>query len=127
MKFSNLITNCFDFAFLRFSMLFPFAAICNKLSKLELLYAHIIRGQNWTVKTSKMKFSNFIANCVDFAFWGLSMIFTFAAVCNKLSKLKLPQDFRSLCTRIFITTNQGIEMDSVHIKDEVFDLYYELR
>ena len=35
------------------------------------------------------------------------MIFTFAAICNKLSKLKLLQEFRSLHISIFVTTNQS--------------------
>ena len=48
------------------------------------------------------------------------MIFTFAAICNKLSKLKLLQEFRSLHISIFVTTNQGTKLYSLHLKDEVF-------
>ena len=55
------------------------------------------------------------------------MIFTFAAICNKLFKLKLLQEFRSLHISIFVTTNQGTELYSLHLKDEVFKLYYKLR
>ena len=35
-------------------------------------------------------------------------------------KLEFPQEFRSTCTCIFITTNQGTELDSFDIKDEDF-------
>ena len=38
------------------------------------------------------------------------MIFTFAAICNKLSKLKLLQEFRSLHISIFVITNQSISV-----------------
>ena len=55
------------------------------------------------------------------------MTFTFAAICNKLSKLKLLQEFRSLHISIFVTTNQGTELYSLDIKDEVFKLHYRLR
>ena len=47
------------------------------------------------------------------------MTFTFDAICNKLSKLKLLQEFRSLHISIFVTTNQGTELYSLDIKDEV--------
>ena len=49
----------------------------------------VVRHLDWhnrTVYTSKIKFSNFITNCVKFAFWSFS-IFTFAAICNKITKL----------------------------------------
>ena len=55
------------------------------------------------------------------------MIFAFTAICNKLFKLKLPQDFQSICTCIFVTTNNRTEHDSSDIKIEVFELYYKLR
>ena len=50
------------------------------------------------------------------------MIFTFTAICNKLSKLQLLQEFRSLHISIFVT-----ELYSLDIKDEVFKLHYRLR
>ena len=53
------------------------------------------------------------------------MIFVFAAICNKLSKLKLLQEFRSVHISIFVTTNQGTER--LDIRDEVFKLHYRLR
>ena len=87
----------------------------------------LIRGQNLTVQTSKLKFSNFITNCVDCVFWRFSMIFAFTAIYNKLLKLKLPQEFQSICTCIFVTTNKRTELDSLDIKVEVFELYYKLR
>ena len=74
-----------------------------------------------------MKISNFITNCVDPGFRRISMTFTFAAICNKLSKLKLLQEFRSLHISIFVTANQGTELYSLDIKDEVFKLHYRLR
>ena len=55
------------------------------------------------------------------------MIFAFTAICNKLLKLKLPQEFQSICTCIFVTTNKRTELDSLDIKVEVFELYYKLR
>ena len=87
----------------------------------------LIRGLNLTVQTSKLKFSNFITNCVDCVFWWFSMIFAFTAICNKLFKLKLPKEFQSICTCIFVTTNKRTELDSSDIKVEVFELYYKLR
>ena len=54
-----------------------------------------------------MEISNFITNCVELVFRRFSMIFTFAAICNKLSKLKLLQEFRILHISIFVTTNQS--------------------
>ena len=50
------------------------------------------------------------------------MIFAFTAICNKLFKLKLPQEFQSICTCIFVTTNNRTELDSSDIKVEVFEL-----
>ena len=73
-----------------------------------------------------MEISNFITNCVELVFRGFSMIFTFAAICNKFSKLKLLQEFRTLHISIFVTTNQGTELYSLDIKDEVFKLHYRL-
>ena len=55
------------------------------------------------------------------------MIFAFTAICNKLLKLKLPQEFQSICTCIFDTTNKRAELDSSDIKVELFELYYKLR
>ena len=55
------------------------------------------------------------------------MIFAFTAICYKLLKLKLPQEFQSICTCIFVTTNKRTELDSSDIKVEVFELYYKLR
>ena len=55
------------------------------------------------------------------------MIFAFTAICNKLLKLKLPEEFQSICTCISITTNKRTELDSSDIKVEVFELYYKLR
>ena len=55
------------------------------------------------------------------------MMFTFAAICNKLSKLKLLQEFRRLHISIFVTTNQGTELYSLQIKGEVFKFHYRLR
>ena len=49
-----------------------------------------------------MEISNFITNCVDLVFRRFLMIFTFAAICNKLSKPQLLQEFRSL----FISCNE---------------------
>ena len=69
-------------------------------------------GQNWTVKESKMKFWNFITNYVDFTYWRFSMIFTFAAIYNKLLKLKLPEKFIRICNYVFAITNHGQELDS---------------
>ena len=60
-------------------------------------------------------FSSFTTNCVDLVFRRFSMIFTIAAIWNKLSKLKLLQEFRSLHISIFVTTNQGTELYSLHI------------
>ena len=54
------------------------------------------------------------------------MNFAFTAICNKLFKLKLPQMFQSICTCIFVTTNNMTELDSSDIKVEVFELYYKL-
>ena len=201
LKFSNFITNCVDCVLWRFSMIFAFTAICNKLFKLKLpmefqsictsifdrtnkrteldssdikdevfelyyklrwlrffgdfrWFSHLpqfvinfsnlnsprsfkvyvpvfslqlIRGLNLTVQTSKLKFSNFITNCVDCVLWRFSMIFAFTAICNKLFKLKLPMEFQSICTSIFDRTNKRTELDSSDIKDEVFELYYKLR
>ena len=73
-----------------------------------------------------MKYSIFIKNSVEFAFWRFLIIFTFATICNKLFKLKLPQEFRSVCNCSFITTNKGTEQDSLDTKVEVFELYYKL-
>ena len=55
------------------------------------------------------------------------MIFTFAAICNKLFKLELSKEFRRICTCIFVTTNKGTELRSLELKDVVFKLYYKLR
>ena len=87
----------------------------------------LIRGQSWTVKTSKMKVLNFITNCVDFAFSRFSMIFTFPTICNKLFKLEVPKEFPSICTCSFITINEGTQLYSLDIKIIVFELYYKLR
>ena len=46
------------------------------------------------------------------------MIFTFAAICNKLAKLKLLREFGSVCICSFVTTNQGTELYNLDIKDE---------
>ena len=130
LKFSYLITNCVDCFFWRFSMIFAFTAICNKLFKLKLpkefqsictcIFVQLIKGLNLTVQTSKLKFSIFITNCVDCVFWRFSMIFAFNAICNKLFKLKLPKEFQSICTCIFVTTYKRAELDSSDIKVEIF-------
>ena len=98
-------------------MIFTFAAICNKLFKLKCLrefrsicicsFVTTNQGQNCTVYALKMEISNFITNCVELVFRRFSMIFTFAVIYNKLSKLKLLQEFRSLHISIFVTTNQS--------------------
>ena len=74
-----------------------------------------------------MKISNFFTICVDLVFGRLSMIFTFAAICNKLFKLKCLRKFRSVCIRGFVTTNQRTELYSLDGKDEDFKLCYKLR
>ena len=128
LKYSNLITNCFEFAYWRVSIIFTFAAICNKRFKIKLPQEfQSIWGLNLTVQTSKLKFSNFITNCVDCVFWRFSMIFAFTAICSKLFKLKLPKEFQSICTCIFVTTNKRTKLDSSDIKVEVFELYNKLR
>ena len=55
------------------------------------------------------------------------MIFAFNAICNKLFKFKLPKEFQSICTCIFVKTNKRTELDSSDINVEVFELYYKLR
>ena len=40
------------------------------------------------------------------------MTFTFAAICNKINKLKMLKEFRSICTCRFVRTNKGTELDS---------------
>ena len=75
----------------------------------------------------KTKILKFITNCVDFDFWRFLFIVTFTTIFNKLLKLELPHEFRSICTSIFVKTNQRTEMDSFDIKDEDFEVYYKLR
>ena len=78
LKYSNLITNCFEFAYWRVSIIFTFAAICNKLVKIKLPQEfQSIWGLNLTVQTSKLKFSNFITNCVDCVFFFFFFFFFF--------------------------------------------------
>ena len=138
LKFSNFITNCVDCVFFGdfrwFSHLPQFVINfwnlnCPRSFKVYVPVSplQLIRGLNLTVQTSKLKFSNFITNCVDCVFWRFSMIFAFTAICNKLFKLKLPKEFQSICTCIFDTTNKRTEIDSSDIKVEVFELYYKLR
>ena len=42
-----------------------------------------------------------------------------ALICNKLFKLELSQEFRNVCTCIYVTTNRGTEQDSIDMKDEI--------
>ena len=126
LKYSNLITNCFEFAYWRVSIIFTFAAICNKLFKIKLPQEFesiwgLFRHQSWSFRTLLQ-----IA-LTAFFFWRFSMIFAFTAICNKLLELKLPQEFQSICTCISVTTNKRTELDSSDIKVEVFRLYYKLR
>ena len=58
------------------------------LSSLQLT-----RGHNRTFYTSEMNFSNIITNCVDFGFLLIFDDFKFAAICNIISKHKLPEQF----------------------------------
>ena len=137
LKFSNFITNCVDafFGDFRwFSHLPQFVINFLNLNSPRSFKVYVpvssiqlIRGLNLTVQTSKLKFSNFITNCVDCVFWRFSMSLAFTAICNKLFKLKLPKEFQSICTCIFDTTNKRTELDSSDIKVEVFELYYKLR
>ena len=70
------------------------------------------RGQNWTVLTSKTKILKFISNCTDFAY--LAIFGDCHIHRNKLFKFELPQELRNLCTCIFVTANQGTELNSKH-------------
>ena len=54
------------------------------------------------------------------------MIFTFAAICNKLSKLKFLREFRSIYICSFVTTNQGTELYSLEIRNEDFKLLLQI-
>ena len=77
-------------------MIFTHAAICNKFVDLDLpknsdVYVLVssllpIRGLSWTPYTSRLGYSNFITNCVEFVFL-FSMIFTHAAFVIKLLTL----------------------------------------
>ena len=59
-------------------MIFTHAAICNKFVDLDLpknsdVYVLVsslllIRGHSWTTYTSRLGYSNFITNCVEFSF-----------------------------------------------------------
>ena len=42
----------------------------------------------------------------------MAIFVAFTAICNELFKLKLMQDFRIICTCIFVTTDQDTEQDS---------------
>ena len=53
------------------------------------------------------------------------MTFIFAAICNKINKLKMLKEFRSICTCIFVRINKGTELDSL-TSNLVFDLYDKL-
>ena len=78
MKFSNFITNCVDLPFGHFSIIFTVAAISNKSFDLDLpknsdVYVLVssslpVRGHSWTPYTSRLGYSNFITNCVEFVF-----------------------------------------------------------
>ena len=118
-------------------MIFAFTAICNKLLKLKLpqefqsicTCIFVTTNKRTELDSSNIKVEVFelyykLRWCV---FWLFSMIFAFTAICNKLFKLKLPKEFQSICTCIFVTTNKRTELDSSDIKVEVFEIYYKLR
>ena len=123
--------------FWRFSMIFAFTAICNKLFKLKLpkefqsicTCIFVTTNKRTDLDSSDIKVEVFelYYKLRWLRFWRFSMIFAFTAICNKLFKLKLPQEFQSICTCIFVTTNNRTELDSSNIKVKVFELYYKLR
>ena len=77
-NFLKFITNCVDFAFCRFSMIFTIAEICNKISNLNYprnydVYVlvsslQLIRGQNRTVYTSKLSFPTLLQIALNLLF-----------------------------------------------------------
>ena len=77
-------------------MIFAFAQFVINLSSFNYpnnFEAHIStiqlnRGKNWTIQTSKFKFFILIIDCIDFAFWRFSMIFTFVAFCSESFQTK---------------------------------------
>ena len=105
LRFSNFITNCVDCVFFFgdfrwFSHLPQFVINfwnlnCPRSFKVYVPVSplQLIRGLNLTVQTSKLKFSNFITNCVDCVFWRFSMIFAFTAIC-KTFHLNCPRGFK---------------------------------
>ena len=105
-------------------MIFTHAAICNKFVDLDLpkfsdVYVLVssllpIRGLSWTPYTSRLGYSNFITNCVEFAFYRFSMSFPSTAICNKLFKLKLSRNSRSV---YLVHSQQLTEQDSLDIKE----------
>ena len=136
-KFSNFITNCIDLAFWRISMMFissqfviNFLNLNNSWnSDVYILVSslQLVRGQNWTVQTSEMKFWNVITNCVEFAFWRFStIIFYSPQFVTNLSDLNYQSNFK---VYVPVSSLQLIRElnDSLDIKVEVSELYYLLR
>ena len=124
--------------FLAISMIFAFTAICNKLFKLKLpkefqsictciFVTTNKKGWTWQFRHQSWSFRTLLQIALTAFFWLFSMIFALTAICNKLFKFKLPKEFQSICICIFVTTNKRAELDSSHIKVEVFELYYKLR
>ena len=117
MKFSNFITDCVDFGFGRLSI-FTFAAICNKTFQtlaavgISKYITCIIVTTNQGTEQDSLDtrgeiFEPSLQIALTLPFGDFMMIFTFAAICNKLFTLKFLREFRSICICSFVTTNQG--------------------